>query len=239
MHNVDWRYTRTGTRHGHAALTYVQWFMDRVPFRGHWQPGMATTGPHRVPRLGCEPGGCGPPYSFEYARNASHTEPLLQLLRDVVLAMRPAPTHIVLGAPWPGIVNGATWLEAARVEALLAFGDEVMATSPTQFVWKEHTLPSPCGIWRKPVVEGLELRNYGALVGAHPKWLYFNLHNVTAGFGAECYNDDFHFNELARTHFNELLLRQLKRAGGVGAGVRGWNEPARNESTRKTSRSEK
>ena len=73
MHNIDMRYTRTGARHGHAALTYAQWFMDTVPFRGHWFREFYTSGVEHArgssPRTStedCKPGTCGPPYDFEF-----------------------------------------------------------------------------------------------------------------------------------------------------------------------------
>ena len=36
MHNVDMRYTLSAD--GRTALTYAQWFMDEVSFRGHYHP---------------------------------------------------------------------------------------------------------------------------------------------------------------------------------------------------------
>ena len=47
------------------------------------------------------------------------------------------------------------------------------------------------------------------LVNRHPKWGLIDLWKATASFTKECYEDTIHFNEIARTHFNELLLHAL------------------------------
>ena len=49
-------------------------------------------------------------------------------------------------------------------------------------------------------------------------WRGLDLWNVTKPFGGECYNDGFHFNEIARTHFNELLLRMLSSSSSAQRG---------------------
>ena len=293
MHNIDMRYTRTGARHGHAALTYAQWFMDTVPFRGHWFREFYTSGVEHAhgssPRTStedCKPGTCGPPYDFEFggvsgpeleyrlkaaaktkaklakrggasvergahgsgaaaegAKGGAHgtgaaesaaevlgySEPLLELVHNVLFKLRPRPTHFVLGAPWPGGVNGATWMGSARAENLLAAGDAITCAAcraggvVPRFVWKSDTQTAPCN----PRGSMFDRANVGKgqylprLARAHSKWLVFDLWGATEAFGNECYNDGFHFNELARTHFNELLLTQLMdedaRTGGNNA----------------------
>ena len=231
MHNVDMRYALDAD--GRTALTYVQWFMDEVAFRGHYHPDVH--GP--VPHTNCSAGTCGPPYSWEYLgaptkqlehQNSSLGEPLMRVLHEVVLRLQPSPTHIVLGAPWPGGVNGASWLSALRTRHLLEEGDAIMCKAcahaeqrVTQFVWKMHTqVDRGSHHMREKVASGMTKLNYASLVNEHPAWLTFDLWNVTEPFGHECFNDAFHYNELARTHFNELLLRLLVSADHNNGGER-------------------
>ena len=248
LHNVDMRYVRTGEEHGFAALSYAQWFMDEIPFRGHWIPrihaGRASSIAHkRKEQRGlhaCAAGSCGPPYDFEFGgasgesldpqleHGANHTEPLLALLRDVILRLDPKPTHIVLGSPWPGGVNGAQWMSTRRAEHILSAGDELTCAAcranghaTLRFVWKADTQTAPClggkaesGTHaRESIAQGQYLVE---LARKHTPWVVYDLWSATAGFGDECYNDWFHFNELARTHFNELLLRTLMANSDAG-----------------------
>jgi len=233
MHNVDMRYA-TSYRH-RAALTYVQWFMDEIPFRGHWHPELGY--PIRV---SCAPGECGPPYHWQLGGQsgeqldallkraaplspampapgvrptASYVEPLVVLLDNVIMQLQPRPTHILIGAPWPGDINGATWMSMARFAELLAAGNRIMSRSSgnaIRFVWKTDTQPAPCslGALSRKVMEP-HVAQYRELVQRNPLWGLFDLWNATAAFGNECYEDKIHFNEIARTHFNALLLRDV------------------------------
>ena len=218
-----------------CACTTAQWFMDEIPFRGHWHPELGY--PIRV---SCAPGECGPPYHWQLGGQsgeqlhalvkraaplsptmpapgvrptASYVEPLVALLDNVIMQLQPRPTHIVIGAPWPGDINGATWMSMARFAELLAAGNRIMSRSSgnaIRFVWKTDTQPAPCslGALSRKVMEP-HVAQYRELVQRNPLWGLFDLWNATAAFGNECYEDTIHFNEIARTHFNALLLRDL------------------------------
>ena len=88
--------------------------------------------------------------------------------------------------------------------------------------WKADTQTAPClggnkaesGTHaRESIAQGQHLVE---LARKHTPWVVYDLWSATAGFGDECYNDWFHFNELARTHFNELLLRTLMANSDAG-----------------------
>jgi len=148
--------------------------------------------------------------------------------------MKPPPTHIVLGAPWPGGVNGATWMSAERFANILSEGDAIMCAAcsaggggsapPPRFVWKSDTQTAPCNAAgtsfdRAKLAQGRYLTEQAL---ARSPWLVLDLFKETESFGDECYNDGFHFNELARTYFNERLLRLLVDAEASGPHDASW-----------------
>ena len=54
----------------------------------------------------------------------------------------------------------------------------------------------------------------------HHGWRTMDLYTVTKDWKEECYDDELHLNEVARTHLNELLLRELTHGGDShGGGV--------------------
>ena len=97
-----------------------------------------------------------------------------------------------------------SWLEALEeISRMRAVIGKVVEPGPSKAFnrWVEWT------------EEGMRLATFGNRMANHG---LLKAWNQWAGFGDECYNDWFHFNELARTHFNELLLRTLMANSDAG-----------------------
>ena len=209
--NFDMRYTLS-TRQN-AALTYVQWFNERNNFQGHWHPKDGFP-----PHLNCSAGACAPPHRWKIPqgpRTPSHIDGRQELgsirvLREIVAALQPRPTHVILGSLWHP-------LSMPHAKELFAFGrkQECCDRAP-RFVWRSdlhYAHDDRSDMRGDRVVNGIALLEQARKHG----WRTLDLFNVTRAFGLECYDDELHLNEVARTHLNELLLRDLIHAERGGA----------------------
>lgn len=146
--------------------------------------------------LNCEPGTCGPPFSWEHRLNSSSAASGVgSFLIEVLMEQRPPLTHVVFGTSL-----GKCWSED-RLRDLFSHGRKLRKATGTEFIWRTSTgneSYAPCANTEVELAKA-----YG--------WPVLDLFSATRGLQPEDYWEwQVHFKEGASSFFNAELAKLLK-----------------------------
>jgi hypothetical protein len=190
--------------HDHSQdihLTFFQWYSNGITLKGHILPNQnGSSSPA---------GSCEPPAAWEYP---SVGYGLKQFLNDVVMQLKPTPTHVVM--------NRAKWghLGAIARADLFRTGQNIRrATGATSFIWKTATISNGSSL--RECCADADITNDEIVDAKKYGWDIFDAFNSTKSLFTQrdgrfydddnLYVDKVHFKENVYAYLNGILLNMI------------------------------
>lgn len=167
-------------------LTNIQWM--KWSFKGHWSPSNGYPIDAK-----CAAGSCAPPFAWEIDRTDTS-----RLISEVVMKLKPTPTHVMFNQAIWGMLDNATLTDLAKA------GQEVSLKTGTKFIWKTSTRD------RDALIEGSKLGRINAEKEIMTKfgWQILDLYDLM--YACEgVHMDMHHVTEMANSYFNHKLAQLI------------------------------
>ena len=199
----------TTLRNGAGAVTFLWWPSQGSPLHGLWHPVKHGTPARAVHHKD----------GWEFYENDTAVGDL-QMMEEMVMHLKPRPTHVVFGSRWRPVPEKVS-------SRLFAYGQARReACGGPHFVWKTD-------LWRAREDPRLLPRGYmgseqrkvtnphGARSAEELRqmadaqahgWLLRDHYKATEALPPACWLDELHVKEELVTHLNEDLLRELWKA---------------------------